>query len=57
MRMFFRGIYFPQMNKRSWVKSIARNRRPIYKLVKGAVGAYRQSRRKRPAVEGLAQTT
>ena len=57
MRMFFRGIYFPQMNKRSWVKSIARNRRPIYKLVKGAVGAYRQSRRKRPAVEGLAQPT
>ena len=57
MRMFFRGIYFPQMNKRSWVKSIARNRRPIYKLVKGAVGAYRESRRKQSAVDGLPQPT
>jgi radical SAM superfamily enzyme YgiQ (UPF0313 family) len=57
MRMFFRGIYFPQMNKRSWVKSIARNRRPIYKLVKGAVGAFRESRRNRSRVNGLTQAT
>jgi hypothetical protein len=26
MRLFFRGIYFPQMNKRAWLKLIAQNR-------------------------------
>jgi radical SAM superfamily enzyme YgiQ (UPF0313 family) len=57
MRMFFRGIYFPQMNKRSWAKSIARNRRPIYKLVKGAVSAYKESRRKRLDAGGHSQAT
>src|SRR6266508_1754948 len=30
MRLCFRGIYFPQMNKRAWVKLIAANRRPIF---------------------------
>jgi hypothetical protein len=27
MRLFFRGIYFPQMNKRAWLKVIFQNRR------------------------------
>ncbi len=49
MRMFFRGIYFPQMNKRSWVKLIAQNRRPILKLAKDGVGLYRASKRKKAA--------
>jgi radical SAM superfamily enzyme YgiQ (UPF0313 family) len=41
MRLFFRGIYFPQMNKRAWLKVIAQNRRPILKLTKEAVRNYR----------------
>jgi len=49
MRLFFRGIYIPQMNKRSWVKLIARNRKPILKLFKQSVGQLRESRRKRLA--------
>src|SRR5438876_3141142 len=45
MRLVFRGIYFPQMNKRAWVKLIVANRRPIYKLVKEGVGKWRATRR------------
>ena len=50
MRMFFRGIYFPQMNKRTWAKSIAQNRKPILKFVKEGVGIYRASRKRRSGV-------
>jgi radical SAM superfamily enzyme YgiQ (UPF0313 family) len=45
MRLVFRGIYFPQMNKRAWVKVIVANRRPIYKLVKEGIGKWRAKRR------------
>jgi radical SAM superfamily enzyme YgiQ (UPF0313 family) len=31
-RMFFRGIYFPQLKTRDWLKLIAQNRRPIFGL-------------------------
>jgi radical SAM superfamily enzyme YgiQ (UPF0313 family) len=31
-RMFFRGIYFPQLNTRAWLRVIAQNRRPIFGL-------------------------
>ncbi|MDX6405273.1 MAG: hypothetical protein QOH70_2728 [Blastocatellia bacterium] len=46
MRLVFRGIYFPQMNKRAWVKLIVANRRPIYRLVKEGIGKWRARRRK-----------
>lgn len=46
MRLFFRGIYFPQMNKRAWVKLIFSNRRPIYKLVKAGIGKWRRARKR-----------
>src|SRR5712691_378278 len=36
-RLFFRGIYFPQMNKRAWLKLVFQNRRPILSLSKEAV--------------------
>jgi len=45
MRLVFRGIYFPQMNKRAWVKLIVANRRPIYKLVKEGLGKWSATRR------------
>jgi len=32
-RLFFRGIYFPQMTRAAWLKLIADNRRVIYGLV------------------------
>lgn len=44
-RLFFRGIYFPQLNKRAWAGLIAQNRRPVLKLAKEAFGLYRASRR------------
>jgi hypothetical protein len=50
MRMFFRGIYFPQMNKRAWVKLIAQNRRPIIKLAKDGVVRYRASKKSKASV-------
>jgi len=31
-RLFFRGIYFPQLNTRAWLRLIAQNRRPIFNL-------------------------
>lgn len=46
-RLFFHGIYFPQLGKRAWLKLIVQNRRPIFKVVKESVSAYRAARRKR----------
>jgi radical SAM superfamily enzyme YgiQ (UPF0313 family) len=47
MRLFFRGIYFPQMTKRAWLKQLANNRRAIYRLAKEGVGKWRSARRKK----------
>lgn len=44
-RLFFRGIYFPQMGKRAWLRLISQNRRSILKLVSESVKAYRRSRK------------
>jgi hypothetical protein len=55
MRLFFRGIYIPQMNKRTWAVLIAQHRKPIMKLVKQGVGKYREARRKKQlSAKGLA---
>src|SRR5687768_5133668 len=45
-RLFFRGIYFPQMNKRAWLKLIYENRRTIGALVREGFAKYRASRRR-----------
>ncbi len=37
------------MNKRTWAKLIAQNRKPIFKLVRQGVGKYREARKKRTA--------
>jgi radical SAM superfamily enzyme YgiQ (UPF0313 family) len=47
MRLFFRGIYFPQMTKRAWLKLVIDNRRPIFKLVSEGVGNWRSARKKK----------
>ncbi|MFL6214437.1 MAG: B12-binding domain-containing radical SAM protein [Blastocatellia bacterium] len=46
-RLFFRGIYFPQMGKWAWLKVIAENRRTVYRLGKESVKAWRASRKNR----------
>jgi radical SAM superfamily enzyme YgiQ (UPF0313 family) len=46
-RLFFRGIYFPQMGWWAWIKVITQNRRTIFKLVVEAFGAWRRARRKK----------
>src|SRR5271170_2069257 len=38
-RLCFRGIYFPQMGRFAWVKTIVENRRVIFKLIRQGLGA------------------
>jgi hypothetical protein len=40
-RMCFRGIYFPQMGRFAWMKTIAENRRTIYGLARDGFSAWR----------------
>lgn len=42
-RLFFRGIYFPQMNKRAWLKLIFSNRKPILGLAREGISKWRSS--------------
>jgi radical SAM superfamily enzyme YgiQ (UPF0313 family) len=49
-RLFFRGIYFPQMNRWAWLKVIYQNRLPIISLSREAFGMWRSSRKKKVAV-------
>jgi hypothetical protein len=49
MRMFFRGIYFPQMTKRAWIKLVVDNRRSIFKLVREGIGEWRATKKKNRA--------
>ena len=51
MRLFFRGIYFPQMDWQAWVKVLAQNRRPIFKLAGEAWHNYRAARKGRSQAE------
>ena len=38
-RLCFRGIYFPQMGRFAWVRTILENRRTIFKLIRQGFGA------------------
>jgi radical SAM superfamily enzyme YgiQ (UPF0313 family) len=44
-RLFFHGIYFPQMGKRAWAKLIYENRRTLFMLVREGAGKFRNARR------------
>ncbi|HEX7997569.1 MAG TPA: radical SAM protein [Pyrinomonadaceae bacterium] len=46
-RFFFRGIYFPQMSKRAWIKLIAQNRQALVGLLKEGAAEWRGARRKK----------
>jgi radical SAM superfamily enzyme YgiQ (UPF0313 family) len=50
MRLFFRGIYFPQMNTRAWLKVIFQNRRSVLSLSRDVFRAIRASRKNKKAV-------
>ena len=55
-RFFFRGIYFPQMNKRAWLKLLFQNRKPILSLLKEGMITWRNARRKRKLVSETVPT-
>ena len=40
-RLFFRGIYFPQMSKRAWIKLLFDNRKSIMSLTREGFSTYR----------------
>jgi radical SAM superfamily enzyme YgiQ (UPF0313 family) len=46
-RLFFRGIYFPQMSKWAWIKLLLDNRKPILSLTREGLKTWRNARRKR----------
>jgi radical SAM superfamily enzyme YgiQ (UPF0313 family) len=46
-RLFFHGIYFPQMGKRAWIKLIYENRQTIFRLLREGTAAWRASKRTR----------
>lgn len=46
-RLFFRGIYFPQMSKWAWIKLLLDNRKPILSLSSEGFRTWRQARRRR----------
>lgn len=44
-RLFFRGIYFPQMGKMAWIKLLFQNRKTILSLTREGLKTWRNSRR------------
>jgi radical SAM superfamily enzyme YgiQ (UPF0313 family) len=46
-RLFFRGIYFPQMSKAAWIKLLFDNRKPILSLTREGLRTWRQARKRR----------
>jgi radical SAM superfamily enzyme YgiQ (UPF0313 family) len=56
-RLFFRGIYFPQMNKRAWLKLIAQNRRTMLSLLKEGMVAWRAAKRESKLPQEVAATS
>src|SRR5215207_9704040 len=45
-RLFFRGIYFPQMTRRAWLKLLYENRRTITALTREGFSKWRAARRR-----------
>ena len=46
-RLFFRGIYFPQIGTRAWLKLLFANRRTILSLTREGVGRWRAAKKGR----------
>ena len=56
-RLFFRGIYFPQMNKRAWLKLLFQNRRTLLSLTKEGVETWRAARKREKAEQLVTNLT
>ena len=56
-RLFFRGIYFPQMSKRAWLRLLYDNRKPILSLSREGFTVWRQARRRRKVAHRALPTT
>jgi radical SAM superfamily enzyme YgiQ (UPF0313 family) len=48
-RLFFRGIYFPQLRRRDWVKILLQNRQTILSLTREGVAVWRKARKRNRA--------
>jgi radical SAM superfamily enzyme YgiQ (UPF0313 family) len=46
-RLFFRGIYFPQMGKAAWMKLLFQNRKTISSLTREGIKTWRNAKRKK----------
>jgi len=55
-RLFFRGIYFPQMGTRAWLKLLFDNRRSILTLSREGISTYRRYRKRRRSEARSVQT-
>jgi len=53
-RLFFRGIYFPQMTRGAWLRLLYENRRTIAALTKEGFSKWRQARRRSSEVSSAA---
>src|SRR5215204_481308 len=51
-RLFFRGIYFPQMTRGAWLRLLYDNRRTIGSLAREGFSKWRESRRRSSEVSG-----
>lgn len=49
-RLFFRGIYFPQMNKRAWLKLLFQNRQTILGLTKEGYTTWRKASKRQKEI-------
>jgi len=56
VRLFFRGIYFPQLGKWAWIKVIGQNRRTIFKLIWACLRGFIPTRRKRVEEQSILST-
>jgi hypothetical protein len=52
-RLIFRGIYFPQMGKRAWVKLLFANRGLIYSLGRESLFGKRRVEHSTPVAAGV----
>lgn len=56
-RLFFRGIYFPQMGKRAWMKVLFENRKTISQLTRQGIAAARAAKKNQKAKLASAPST
>ncbi|MGH9947014.1 MAG: B12-binding domain-containing radical SAM protein [Pyrinomonadaceae bacterium] len=56
-RLFFRGIYFPQMSKAAWIKLLFQNRKSILKLAGEGFSCWRNHRKEERRAAKLAEAS